>query len=32
MAPRYAVGIDFGGTKLLAGIVDLTDGRVVAWA
>ena len=32
MAPRYALGIDFGGTKLLAGVVDLADGRVVATA
>ena len=32
MAAKYSLGIDFGGTKLLAAIVDLTDGRVVATA
>ncbi len=31
-ASRYALGIDFGGTKLLAAVVDLDDGRVVATA
>ena len=30
--PRYALGIDFGGTKLLAAVVDLTNGQVVATA
>jgi glucokinase len=29
---RYALGIDFGGTKVLAAVVDLTDGRVVGSA
>jgi glucokinase len=34
MAPQrgYALGIDFGGTKLLAGVVDLANGKVVATA
>ncbi len=32
MPPRYALGIDFGGTKLLAAAVDLSNGRVVATA
>ncbi len=30
--PSYAVGIDFGGTKLLAAVVDLDAGTVVAEA
>ena len=32
MAPRYGLGIDFGGTKLLAAVVDLDDGKIVATA
>jgi len=32
MPIRYGLGIDFGGTKLLAAVVDLGDGRVVATA
>lgn len=32
MANRHAMGIDFGGTKLLAAIVDLETGEVVATA
>lgn len=32
MAKKYALGIDFGGTKLLAAIVDLDSGDVVATA
>ena len=32
MAKRHAMGIDFGGTKLLAAIVDLETGEVVATA
>jgi predicted NBD/HSP70 family sugar kinase len=30
MAKRHALGIDFGGTKLLAAVVDLDTGEVVA--
>jgi glucokinase len=30
--PEYAVGIDFGGTKLLAALVDLETGKVIAEA
>jgi glucokinase len=32
MAAKYALGIDFGGTKVLAAVVDLKDGKVVASA
>jgi glucokinase len=32
MAKTYALGIDFGGTKLLAAVVDLDAGEVVATA
>jgi glucokinase len=32
MAARYALGIDFGGTKVLAAVVDLRDGKVVGSA
>nr|MBA3644231.1 ROK family protein [Chloroflexia bacterium] len=34
MSPRarYALGIDFGGTKLLAGVVNLATGQVVGTA
>ena len=32
MAKRHALGIDFGGTKLLAAVVDLETGEVVATA
>ena len=32
MAKRHALGIDFGGTKLLAAVVDLESGEVVATA
>ena len=32
MAKRHAVGIDFGGTKLLAAVVDIDSGEVVASA
>lgn len=28
MAERYAVGVDFGGTKILAGVVNLETGRL----
>lgn len=28
MAKRYALGVDFGGTKMLAGIVDLDSGKL----
>ena len=30
MAPKRALGIDFGGTKLLAAVVDIDTGKVVA--
>jgi glucokinase len=30
MAEKYAVGIDFGGTKVLAGVVEMSSGRLVA--
>ena len=30
MAPKRALGIDFGGTKLLAAVVDIDSGKVVA--
>ena len=26
---RYAVGVDFGGTKVLASVVDVETGKVV---
>lgn len=29
MADTYAVGIDFGGTKILAGVVEMTTGRLI---
>ena len=29
---RYALGIDLGGTKILAGVIDLERGKVVATA
>jgi glucokinase len=32
MAKKHALGIDYGGTKLLAAVVDLETGRVVATA
>ncbi len=32
MAAKYGLGIDYGGTKLLAAVVDLNDGKVVASA
>ncbi len=32
MAKRHALGIDFGGTKLLAAIVDVDNGEVIATA
>src|SRR3712207_4837443 len=32
MAKRHALGIDFGGTKLLAAVVDLDSGQVVSTA
>lgn len=32
MAPKRALGIDFGGTKLLAAVVDIDSGKVVASA
>lgn len=32
MAKKHALGIDFGGTKLLAGVVDLDSGEVIATA
>jgi glucokinase len=32
MANRYAIGVDVGGTKILAGIVELSSGKVVASA
>ncbi len=32
MAKRLALGIDFGGTKLLAAVVDLDSGNVIATA
>jgi glucokinase len=32
VAKRYALGIDYGGTKLLAAVVDLDNGDVVATA
>jgi glucokinase len=30
MAEKYAVGVDFGGTKILAGVVNLDNGRLVS--
>jgi glucokinase len=30
MAEKYAVGIDFGGTKVLAGVVEMSSGRIVS--
>lgn len=32
MAERYALGIDFGGTKVLAGVVSLDTGEVIGTA
>jgi glucokinase len=32
MAKKYGLGIDFGGTKLLAAVVDLQTGEVIATA
>ena len=32
MTKRHALGIDFGGTKLLAAVVNLDSGEVVATA
>ena len=32
MAKRHALGIDFGGTKLLAAVVDLESGEVISTA
>jgi glucokinase len=32
MAERYGIGVDVGGTKILAGIVELATGKVVASA
>ncbi len=32
MAKKHALGIDFGGTKLLAAVVDLDSGEVIATA
>ena len=32
MAKRHALGIDYGGTKLLAAVVDLDSGEVIATA
>jgi len=32
MARQYGVGVDFGGTKLLGGVVDLASGEVIATA
>ena len=32
MTKRHALGIDFGGTKLLAAVVDLDSGEVVSTA
>jgi glucokinase len=29
MAEKYAVGVDFGGTKVLAGVVELSSGKLV---
>lgn len=29
MAGKYAVGIDFGGTKVLAGVIEMSSGRLV---
>lgn len=30
MPEKYSVGIDFGGTKVLAGVVEMSTGRIVA--
>ncbi|MBX9687605.1 MAG: ROK family protein [Candidatus Obscuribacterales bacterium] len=30
MPGKYAVGIDFGGTKVLAGVVEMSSGRLIA--
>ena len=27
---KYAIGIDLGGTKILAGVVDLSNGKIVS--
>lgn len=32
MAPKLALGIDFGGTKVLAAVVDVTSGKIIATA
>jgi glucokinase len=32
MSDAYAVGVDLGGTKILAGVIDLEDGKVVGVA
>ncbi len=32
MAARYAVGVDIGGTKILAGVISLETGAVVSSA
>ena len=29
MAARYAVGVDVGGTKIYAGVIELESGKVV---
>ena len=29
MGEKYAVGIDFGGTKILAGVIELSSGRLI---
>ncbi len=29
MPEKYAVGIDFGGTKVLAGVVEMSSGRII---
>jgi len=30
MPEKYSIGIDFGGTKVLAGVVEMSTGRIVA--
>ena len=30
MPEKYSIGIDFGGTKVLAGVVEMSSGRIVA--
>ncbi len=32
MPARYAVGVDIGGTKIFAGVIDLTSGQIVSTA